>query len=501
MGLDLSGVCGEIHSPMGQQEGPIVTAQTWTGAEVVEVDPRDLVLDGNPRTVDDIATARPHLVPSVEQHGVLLPVVARRGADGALHVEDGFCRTLAAIRHIDRCPTIPVLVTDSDDESASRLLIHQWILNEHRSGFDTLDKARLLEQLSLFGISADEIAAELTTHPDEVAAGLRVARSAAATQVVVEHPQLDLLQADAIAEFDGDGDALERLQRTLEAEPGRFDHQVARLRQDRQDRQLIETETAKLIDGGTTVVEEGAAEFFELRTLKGADDEPLTPENHADCPGHAATVCITHSGEVRTSYGCINPGQHGHRDRYAPGSGRTHAMTEADKVKARRVRENNKAWRAALTVRRRFLADLVQGKAAPKRLLQHTLTAFLLSSAHLQAGIGPKSTLACKLLGLKAPSPGRRNPILGKVARANADQLQKLILAVVLGSFEQRYDLDHTVNTWRTPYGDDELYFRILRDLGYKPSTVEELVLDPTADADQWPQLAEPDTAAERAVA
>ncbi|TDQ00621.1 ParB/RepB/Spo0J family partition protein [Labedaea rhizosphaerae] len=474
-----------------------MSAQTWRGAQILEIDPRELVLEGNPRTVDDIEAARPDLA-SVEQHGVLLPVVAHRDHNGKLRVKDGFCRTLTAIKHVDRHPTIPVLVTDTDDEPHSRRLIHQWILNEHRQGFGAADKVRVLEQLSLSGMSEDAIASELVTQPDDVVAGLKVARSAKAVQVLVEHPQLDLFQGAAVAEFDDDENALAELQQTLDSDPDGFDHRVSRLRQDRQERELVEAETSRLTELGLAVVDEHTSEFFPLTSLMSKDREPLTSDDHAGCPGQAATVRITYAGSVHTTYGCLNPERHGHLNRHRARNGNaSRTMTELDKAEARRVRENNKAWRAALPVRRKFLQNLVRGKAAPKRVYQHTLTALLQSDSQLQAGIGSKSTLASQLLGLKRPAPGRRHPILGKAGRASAADLQMMILAVILGAFEQRYDSDYTVNTWRSPYDDDKLYFAALRDLGYKPSLVEQLVLDPTVDADQWPHLAEPAAAAE----
>jgi ParB family chromosome partitioning protein len=63
------------------------------------------------------------------------------------------------------------------------------------------------------------------------------------------------------------------------------------------------------------------------------------------------------------------------------------------------------------------------------------------------------------------------------------------MLAIVLGGLEEHYDFEHTRTNWRSPHDEDRFYFRALTKLGFKPSKVERLVLEPTADADKWPHL------------
>ena len=72
---------------------------------------------------------------SIREVGVLMPIVAVRTAEGAVRVRYGHRRTLAAIE-ADR-PTVPVIVTGSDDADDVARIITQWHENEHRAGLYT----------------------------------------------------------------------------------------------------------------------------------------------------------------------------------------------------------------------------------------------------------------------------------------------------------------------------------------------------------------------------
>lgn len=467
----------------------------WDGVAVQLFDPRELLLDGNPRTITDIADEEPELVASIAEHGVLLPVIANPTEDGMVRVKDGFSRVLAAILHVDTHPTVPVLVTDASDESAWQRLVDQWIANEHRRGFTAADKAKALEQLSLFGLSNEEIATKLATTTEEVEAGLRVRRSAKAAEVLAEHPQLDMLQAAAFAEFDDDENALQGLRETLESQADQLEHELARLRQNRLHMRLRDTKIAELAEQGVVVVGEYDGEFTPLYRLLGTDNVELTEETHGDCPGRVAKVRVNYDDTLHVRHGCSDPKKHGHTDCYSSTLTSTDARsgrkTEEEKADARRVRENNKAWRAALSVRRKWLAGFLQRTTPPKHLHLQLLIALAESHDHLRDGIGLNTAYACKLMGLKQPAAGRKHPMAAKAARANTNQLQLMTLAIVLAAFEQHYDKDYTVNTWRSPRTDDRLYLRMIAEWGYPLSTVEQLVLDPAADAKDWPHLAE----------
>ncbi|UVS80595.1 ParB N-terminal domain-containing protein [Actinokineospora sp. UTMC 2448] len=462
----------------------------WENATLRMVDPTDLLLDQNARSIGDVTADNPELAASVREHGVLVPVIANPTGDGRIRVRDGHSRTLAARLVVDEHPTIPVLVTESTDEEQWRRLRDQWISNEVRTGFSVGDKARLLEQMALFGLSEEEIAAQLTTDVETVKAGLAVGRSRRATEAVATHPQLDMMQAAALAEFEDDPEASESLSWVLQWRPAQYDHTVTLLRRRKAERQACEAKAEELRRAGVTVLEGAAAEgAVQLdRLLRGGKSHTaLSEQNHARCPGHAAIVTTNYTGDVTAQYVCRDWKVNGHVQRHPTQEG---PRTEEEKAELRRVRHNNEVWRAARDERRAFLTRFLSRKTPPKQLTFALLMALLHGGPHLTAALGRSSGFIAGLLGMEPiQRHGQPNPIVAKAKRAGLNQLTMLLTAVVLGGMEMAYDSRDSVNTWRRPSDEDKLYFATLRDLGYTLSTVESLVLDPMADADQWPHL------------
>lgn len=477
---------------------PIVSTSIWENATVETVDPRLLLLDRNPRTIADIAVEEPKLVASVRKHGVVLPVIANPVEGGKYSVWDGQCRVLAAILAVDKHPTIPVLVTEITDEDQLAQLCRQWIVNEIREGMSIGDKARALEQMSLFGLSEEEIATQLSTDVDVVRAGLAVRRSAKANTALERYPQLDMLQVSAFAEFEEDPDAVEELEAVLDDDPEQFDHAVAQLQLAKARKAVRMAMTEELRAAGQKVIDdEDNADAVPLRQLRrsATDLTPLTAENHSDCPGHAAVVTSNYHGEPVVNYACQGWKDHGHigTSSYSSGRGANKGpRTQVQKAEMRRVRDNNEDWRAALGVRRTWLEGLLARKTPPKQATLQVLFALTEGGRQLTDALGRGSVYATKLLGL----PDKKayadpHPIAKKAKRANSNEVQMMLLALVLGAWESTYDKKDSVDTWRRPQAEDKLYFAALAGWGYPLSKVERLVLDPTADADQWPHLAE----------
>lgn len=121
----------------------------WDNTKFELIDPRELLLDKNARTIVDIESEDPELVASVKLHGVMVPLIANPAADGRRRVRDGHSRALAAILAVDEHPVVPVLVTECTDERIWIRLRDQWIANEVRRGFTPGDKARIFEQMAL----------------------------------------------------------------------------------------------------------------------------------------------------------------------------------------------------------------------------------------------------------------------------------------------------------------------------------------------------------------
>lgn len=468
----------------------------WDNAWFSLMDPADLLVDQNSRTIEDIEAEDPVLCDSVYKHGVLVPVIANpAGIVGVdkVRVRDGHKRTLAARLAVDKHPKVPVLVTECTDPRLWVRLRDQWIANEIRTGFSTGDKAQILEQMALDGLSDEDIATQLTVPQETVKAGRRVHASARAAEALERYPQLTLDQLAAFTEFEDDPEASDRLNEVLDEEPDQFDHVVSELVLTRESVAARDAVAEKFRAEAVTVLdEEQAREALRLSRLytSATDATRLTAEAHASCPGHAVIVTRGYGGgDPQVEFVCYQWVQHGHRDAWSVSSGsrpRTGKRTEAERQEMRRVRANNDKWRAAISVRRKFIKDLLAAKDLPKRAHQRLLVAMVESDVDQTRA---SKEFAVTLLGLKKARNGRAHPIVAKAKRASADQAVRLEIAMALAAFEIRYDLKHTVNTWRSPYTDDKAYFALLKDWGYTLNKSEQLVLDPDADAKDWPHL------------
>jgi ParB family chromosome partitioning protein len=470
----------------------------WDNTTFELLDPRELLLDQNARTIVDIESEAPDLVASVKLHGVMVPLIANPAEDGRRRVREGHSRALAAILAVDEHPVVPVLVTECTDDRVWIRLRDQWVSNEVRRGFSPADKARIVEQMALEGLGEDEIAAQLTVSTEVVRAGRRVHASQRAADALEQHPQLTLMQVATYAEFDDDPEACATLDETLEEEPEQFDHVASQLRMSREAYAARDQVAAELRANGVTVLDdEQAREALPLDRLyrDAATEVRLSRDNedHASCPGHAARVVRGYGGGTpRVEMMCHRWADHGHRDAWAASGARPRVgqRTLAEKQDMRRVRANNELWRAALPVRRKFIRDLLTRKTPPKRAMQQLLTALAEGGVPLTRALSQdRNRFACTLLGFKEPKYGQRHPIATKAKRANADQALIMGIGIMLAGFELAYDLKDKVNTWRQPTDDDKLFFTILKDWGYTLSKVERLVLDPKADAKDWPHL------------
>jgi ParB family chromosome partitioning protein len=367
----------------------IVKTPATSSVTRVELDPRSLLVDVNIRTDAQLDKA---FIASIKDFGVLVPITAVRTTGGEVRVRFGHRRTLAAIEA--ELATVPVeIVGDeaTDDAAQIERILTQHAENAHRAALTSSEQLGVVEQLSAFGMSAAQIAKRTKIKRGSVDASLAVASSDLAKAAAERYDFLTLEQGAAVAEFDNDPDAVKEL--VVAAQHGRgFDHLLQRLREDRADQVLIDAKVAELLTAGMTIIDRpkwtDAAK--DLETLAKRADAEITPESHAECPGHAAYVeafwdvdedaADSDDDERRiaeATYVCLDPVQYGHIEaaqESSRGASNSHAQsapfsTQADeeaKAERRRVLDNNKAWRAAETVRREWLKNFVARKTAPK---------------------------------------------------------------------------------------------------------------------------------------
>ncbi len=483
--------------------------EAWAGARLWLLDPRVLILDRNPRLIGDVETDRAQLVDSIREHGVLQPILADAEHDpcdpdgvGELHVRDGHCRTLAAI--VTGKAEVPVIVAAHADAESYELRRDQYLGNQCRAGLNSTEQAAVLGELTLFGLSAADIAAQLSTDTATVESGLAVHRSQAAKDTLAEYPQLSLAQAGAVAEMTeaGDTEAIAELEEVVAEDPAQVDHAIARWRHDQAARAAVAEAAAELQAAGVVVFansqEARQAAALPLYRLDASSEDHARlsdePEAHAGCPGRAAVVTARWDGQVHTDEWCATPTEAGHTDLWAgsfehsrPQGGQ---KSEAEKAEMRRVRARNSEWRAAQDVRRAFVTNLLARKQAPKQAGQF-LAAVLTAGDHelIKALERHDYTLACELAGFEH-KPGRENPLAKGLSRASAGTATLRSLAVVLGAYEQAMD----VHTWRNPTPGAKRYLAQLQAWGYATCHVENLALGQAEDTGEWPHLTDDDT-------
>lgn len=461
---------------------PTPRSSIWATARLELHDPTKLVLEKNSRDIDDLSTEDPEFCQSIAHHGVLVPLIANPLDDGRLHVRDGDRRALAAALSLkagsEINAVVPVVICDSSDPDEWARIQEQFVVNHNRAGYTEANKARLYEQGSLIGYTAEDLADQFGggTTADAVRAGLAVRGNAAAKASLQQHPQLSLEQAAALVEFDDDEQASATLQTTLEKDPEQFDHAVARLRRDRNLTQAREALRAQLLEQGVPIVERSYddAQQKTLRELVRSREDNTNlgedPQAHANCPGHAAYIPTY--GEPEAVYVCTQWKRQRHVDRYGA-SGTTGAKSEAEKAEMRRVRQNNSDWRAAEGVRREFLRKLVSRKTPPTRA-QHFLTSALLADdGALQKAQQFGHVNVRKLFG-EAAAVKDRASMVSKLGRASANEAIMMQLTVVLAAYESSTNHD----TWRRTSADHQRYLAALAAWGYTLSPVEQLAVD-----------------------
>ncbi len=523
------------------------TAGTAEGTtQVQDLDPRTLLVDVNVRRD---AQVDKEFVASVRDLGVLVPIVAVRTTEGQIRVRFGHRRTLAAIE-ADR-PRVPVVVVadeDTDDAAHIERLVGQYAENQHRTGLTGAEQVGVIAQLSAFGVSAAQIAKRTKTARKRVDAALVVAGSTLAQAAVARYEFLDLAQAAVVAEFEDEPETVKAL--VSAASTGRFEHVAQQARDERSRAQVREAFAASLHEQGVTVVDRNSA-LTPLRSLTDAEGAVLSPDNHADCPGHAAYLDRRYGridpvtglpvpadpehdgsdpdgsddqaeedydddldddlgddaedGSDGTEWGefpvtewvCTDPAGHGHVARWGASSGGTQTkpklselseeQAEAARAERRDVVASNKAWTASVPVRREFLRGLLTRKTPPKGGAA-LVAAALASHPDVVTRVGGNH-LAAGLLGCEAGTYGRSAGVAALIEQASEARAQVLTLALVLAGYE---DSTHT-GSWRHADAGTRRYLGFLDDCGYTLSDVERRACgqDPLLTGDDEPHPAE----------
>jgi ParB family chromosome partitioning protein len=461
--------------------------QTTTSVTRVDLDPRTLLVDVNIRTD---ARLDKDFVASIKDFGVLVPITAVRTAAGDVRVRFGHRRTLAAIEA--DLATVPVeIVGDEGTDDAGQIerILTQHAENTHRSPLLQNEQIGVVEQLSAFGLSAAQIAKRTKIKRDTVNTALAVTKSDLAKAAANRYDFLTLEQAAAVAEFDDDAEAVKQLIVTARQGHG-FLHLVQRLRDEREERIAKQPIIEELTAAGVKMIDRPrwSDPAKSLQQLDDNDDL-LTPETHASCPGHVAwiaEVCIETSDEnadyvddddsrwnvaYAAVFGCTDPVAYGHIEpafnTRSSSNGNRVSGQEAS-AKRREVLASNKAWRTAETVRREWLKTLAARKSAPKGALRYILTEIAEGDRQLRDAMEKWHRFACELLGIADVQA-----LPGTLQSAGDARAQMITLALVLAAHE--IDLD--VYMWRNPTVAAERYLSQIAAWGYELSEIEQSVI------------------------
>ena len=475
---------------------------------LVHVDPTTLLVDINIR---GSLRLTPDFLASIAEQGVIQPPTAVLTAGGALRVRTGHRRTAAAVQAA--LAAIPLLVIGdetTDDAATIDRLVSQWSENEHRTGLAEADKLDTIEQLSLLGVSAAQIAKRTKTKRSDVDAALAITGNTDARQRLDQGLTLD--QAAAFAEFEGDDDATRELEYSIRS--GRLDHTVQRLRDRRAETEARRTAAAEYAEQGITALDRrpythssAARALDRLATKTG---EKATPDNVAaehlavymeqettyhlietgdeinpddvdfDAEtGEDAEEGYTHPDAVeeRTTWTpqfyCLDPAAAGLRERSRNGTAEAEAESdkEAARAERRRVIANNKAWRSAETVRISWLKKQAARKSAPKGAAEF-LARTLATRGHLFTGhrIG---TVRNAILGTKDAGSGygATPGIVALIDKASDARALVLSWTQALAAYEAATN----IHDWRhTTYSDTARFLRYIETLGYVLSEIEE---------------------------
>jgi len=448
-----------------------VTENTTSPSVVVEhLDPNTLIIEENVRPSADLNR---DFVRSIRENGVIVPVVARRDADGRVLVRAGQRRTLGAREAA--VATIPVYVIDADHATAQRI-VQQLVENDHRQALTDADRTVAFKQLALAGLSPATIARRTGTKAATVKTTLQVANTPAAADAMTAH-QLTLDQAAGLVEFDDDDEARASLIAAACQTPEQFDHALQRARDERARREALQAAITDHESRGYVILDpenpehEAYVSVHELETAEGRYVH-LTAKEVDELDGRGVRV-TDYWGNVRTIYYLRDPEAVGYRRQLRTQATTSGPRTEEQKAERRQVVANNKAWDSAEVVRRKFLAALVTRKALPKDAAR-VIAAGLTTHRHaVGRAVQEGSALAHELLGVKRES-GYYSDALGQYAAATPTKAQHVALAVVLGGIETSTGRQ----SWRSPDDTTAAYLRQLAAWGYALSEVEQIITD-----------------------
>jgi ParB-like chromosome segregation protein Spo0J len=347
--------------------------------QIVYLDPAVILRDAQNAREHDTEPDE-ELIASVKEIGVEDAISVRPLPDGTYGAFKGWRRTQAqqianATAEEDGRPVRRIKAYVREDlvgrDGWTRFL--SLVENKHREGMSERDILRS-QELSLIDMS------DVERH--SAAKALGVGRNAATHAKAAQRLDdaalrraaaggMDLEQTAQLAEVENVRGAENRLMRAHardqeEATDGRghWDQEMALLRAEQADAETRAKVVKELEEADIPLL--GRVSSYEKDPSHPLDDltsglgNPLTEDNHKNCPGHSARL----NEENQPVWHCADPAAYGHKVRPRPKKPRTE-QDEQQAEERRKVIACNRAWEAAAGPRQEFVTRLVRMKTLP----------------------------------------------------------------------------------------------------------------------------------------
>jgi ParB family chromosome partitioning protein len=477
------------------------TEDSGRAHRLVWLDPGALAV--HPRNIRDDLGDLSGLADSIAAQGVLealtvIPHAAEDGTPGHQLVA-GHRRAAAAIlAGFTSVPCVlrPDLALDGDaangDRAAQAGHVGAMLAeNLHRQGLSPVEEARGVQAMLDLGVPLARVAKSTGLGRKRVAKAAGVARLDGETAAAVVAAGLTLDQAAAVAVYAGDPDTAAVLVAAAGEGPGRFAHALTRAKQAKQETETAAALLAELTAAGRTILDEDTGRGRTRLADLEHDDQPMTADTHAGCPGSAVYIATTGWQGPQAVEVCTDPASNGHRDRWtattlptgAAAEVPSEAEREAASAERRATIENNKAMAAANETRREWIKGLLLRKTAPKTALRFAVETMATDPRALSRWLSGQPNraqdAAAADLGIDAPSQwwttrNKPTPTLTSGEQVPDARLAVALLAHVAGAIESGLHRQ----SWRTPSTGDARWLRFLVSCGYTPSDIEQQIID-----------------------
>lgn len=287
-----------------------------------------------------------------------------------LVVLDGHRRLQAAIDAGLEAVTVRVVEVGSERERIATQLVE----NDAHLHTGSLERARAVQQLMLFGMNAKELRRHGVSCEEAAAAKKLVEAPTVVEELADTVPHMDLVTLGKIADLaetvESSGGDYEVLVRQISDEPSQAEFLIEEARQEAKRRAAIADLREKYEARGIRVVLERPASAASLAALVGEDGERISEEEHEACPGHVVWVRMPRwEEEPVVDAFCMDWKAAGHRNAWARNtSGATSGpMSEEEKKARAALIEKNRRAESAGVVRQAWVRDfLIARRRCPK---------------------------------------------------------------------------------------------------------------------------------------